>query len=84
MAGLLTRSHRDRRVLVDDHHDQTMKRTIVEDHRHLLEMIISGDEDAADQALRQHFRIGDELRRQRALAPTRPRAKASDTSETLQ
>jgi GntR family transcriptional repressor for pyruvate dehydrogenase complex len=84
MAGLLTRSHRDRRVLVDDHHDETMKHIIIEDHRHLLEMIISGDEDAADQALRTHFRIGDELRRQRALAPTKPRAKISDTTETMQ
>ena len=68
MATLLTRSHKDRRRLVGDH-DETMKRTVVEDHRHLLEAVIAGDEDAADQALRQHFRIGDELRRQKALAP---------------
>ena len=84
MAGLLTRSHRDRRVLVGDHHDETMKRTIVEDHRHLLEMVISGDEDAADQALRKHFRIGDDLRRQRALAPSKPLAKALDTKKAMQ
>lgn len=76
MAELLTRSHRDRRQLVGDHHDESMKRTVVEDHRHLLEMVIAGDEDAADQALRKHFRIGDELRRQKALAPSRPAATA--------
>ena len=76
MATLLTRSHRDRRQLVDEHRDAAMKRTVVEDHRHLLEVVIAGDEDAADQALRQHFRIGDELRRQKALAPSRPAAAA--------
>lgn len=74
MAELLTRSHRDRRQLVGGHHDESMKRTVVEDHRHLLEMVIAGDEDAADRALRQHFRIGDELRRQKALAPRSPAA----------
>lgn len=84
MAGLLTRSHRDRRRLVGDHEDASMKRTIVEDHRHLLAMVISGDEDAADQALRKHFRIGDDLRRQRALAPGKRPARASTTREALQ
>lgn len=74
MAGLLTRSHRDRRQLVGDQHDEGMKRTVVEDHRRLLEAVIAGDEDAADQALRRHFRIGDELRRQKALAPSKPAA----------
>lgn len=84
MAGLLTRSHRDRRRLVGDHLDQTMKLTIVEDHRHLLEMVIAGDEDAADQALRKHFRIGDDLRRQRALAPSKMLVRTPDTTEALQ
>jgi DNA-binding FadR family transcriptional regulator len=69
MAQLLTRSHRDRRELVDEHTSQTMKRDVVEHHRVLLEMVLAGDEDAADQALRQHFRIGDELRRKNAIAP---------------
>jgi DNA-binding FadR family transcriptional regulator len=84
MAGLLTRSHRDRRRLVGDHLDQTMKLTIVEDHRHLLEMVIAGNEDAADQALRKHFRIGDDLRRQRALAPSKTLVRTPDTTEALQ
>lgn len=81
MADLLTRSHRDRRQLVEHHHDDAMKRTVVEDHRHLLEMVIAGDEDAADQALRKHFRIGDDLRRQKALAPSRPAAAPPSASE---
>lgn len=87
MATLLTRSHRDRRQLVGDHHDEAMKRTVVEDHRHLLQAVIDGDEDAADQALRQHFRIGDDLRRQKALAPSRQAAapaRARKTKETTQ
>jgi len=74
MSTLLTRSHRDRRQLVGQHHDESMKRAVIEDHRLLLEAVITGDEDAADQALRRHFRIGDELRRQKALAPSRPAA----------
>lgn len=74
MATLLTRSHKDRRRLVGDHDDESMKRTLVEDHRHLLEAVIAGDEDAADQALRRHFHIGDELRRQKALAPRRAKS----------
>lgn len=76
LAGLLARSHRDRRQLVGDHHDESMKRKVVEDHRHLLEMVIAGDEDAADQALRKHFRIGEELRRQKALSPSPPATPA--------
>jgi len=85
MATLLTRSHRDRRKLVGGQ-NETIKRTVVEDHRRLLEAVIEGDEDRADQALRQHFRIGDELRRQKALAPSRgaaaPAARARRTKET--
>ena len=82
MAELLTRSHRDRRQLVGDHHDESMKRTVVEDHRHLLEVVIAGDEDAADQALRRHFRIGDELRWRKALAPSRPAAAPATKART--
>jgi GntR family transcriptional repressor for pyruvate dehydrogenase complex len=82
MAELLARSHRDRRQLVGDPHDAGMKRTVVEDHRRLLEVVIAGDEDAADHALRQHFRIGDELRRQKALAPSRAAAAGGTATKT--
>ena len=74
MGTLLTRSHRDRRRVVAD----AMKRTVFEDHRRLLEAVMKGDGDAADLALRRHFHIGDELRRQKALAPART-AGASPT-----
>lgn len=85
MTELLMRSHRDRRQLVGEVDDDSMKRTVVEDHRHLLQAVIRGDEDAADQALRRHFRIGDELRRQKAVAPRKvaatPAAKSRKARE---
>lgn len=77
MAELLTRSHRDRRQLVGEHKDEAIKRAVVEDHHLLLRAVIAGDEDAADQALRKHFRIGDELRRQKAIAPSSPAPAAT-------
>jgi GntR family transcriptional regulator, transcriptional repressor for pyruvate dehydrogenase complex len=81
MATLLTRSHRDRRRVVGD----AMKRTVFEDHHRLLQAVITGDGDAADLALRRHFHIGDELRRQKALAPaknaTAPAAKTRKSKE---
>jgi GntR family transcriptional regulator, transcriptional repressor for pyruvate dehydrogenase complex len=70
LATLLQRSHRDRRQVAGIDTAE-MKRAVVDDHRRLLEVVIAGDEDAADQALRRHFRIGDENRRRTALAPSR-------------
>jgi GntR family transcriptional regulator, transcriptional repressor for pyruvate dehydrogenase complex len=70
LATLLQRSHRDRRQVAGIETTE-MKRAVVEDHRRLLEAVIAGDEEAADQALRRHFRIGDENRRRTALAPSR-------------
>lgn len=75
LATLLTRSHRDRRRAVGGQGD-AIKRTVVEDHRLLLKVLIAGDADAADLALRRHFHIGDELRRQKALAPARTETAA--------
>ena len=66
MAALLARSHRDRRRLVFD--DSLAKRSVIDDHRRLLEAVIAGDEDAADQALREHMRVGEEVQRRGALA----------------
>jgi GntR family transcriptional repressor for pyruvate dehydrogenase complex len=84
MGTLLARSHRDRRRLVGEH-GASMKRTVVEDHQRLLEAVIAGDEDAADHALRKHFRIGDDLRRQKALSPSKaaavPAAKTRKSRE---
>jgi len=50
---------------------------VVEDHHALLKSVIAGDENAADQALREHFRIGDEMRRQKAIAPRKTAAPAA-------
>ncbi|HWP13373.1 MAG TPA: FCD domain-containing protein, partial [Ramlibacter sp.] len=81
MATLLLRSHRDRRQPIG-RSDETVQRAVVEDHRRLLEAIIAGNEDRADQALRKHFRIGDEFRRQQAIErPTAP-ARKDKSKET--
>ena len=74
IANLLTRSHRDRRQQMAHQQDEIMNKTVVEDHRRLLDAVIAGDQDAADLALRRHFRIGDELRRKIALS----RSKLAD------
>ena len=81
MATLLARSHRNRRLLVGE---PRIQQEVVDDHRRLLEAVISGDEDAADHALRHHFRIGDELRRRKALAvePASGGTKPRKTKET--
>lgn len=66
MAALLARSHRDRRRLVFD--DCVARRSVIDDHRRLVEAVIAGDEDAADKALREHMRVGEEVQRRGALA----------------
>ena len=87
MATLLMRSHRDRRQPIG-RSGATVQRTVIEDHRRLLEAVIAGNEDRADQALRKHFRIGDEFRRQKAIerspapAPARIPGAARKTHKT--
>lgn len=80
MATLLMRSHRDRRLNVG-RGDAQMKTHLIEDHRGLLQAVIEGDEDRADQALRRHFRIGDEFRRRKAMTRVAKPAVARKTKE---
>lgn len=65
MRALLKRSHRDRRVLVEI--DPEMKRHLLDDHRRLFDVIVAADADKAEQALRQHFSIGDAYRHKAAI-----------------
>lgn len=65
MAGLLTRSHRTRRELVQSF--PSMKTYLVEDHRRIFEAIVARDPERADATLRKHFEIGDEYRRRAAI-----------------
>ena len=60
MAGILTRSHRDRRATVDT--DAALKEYLITDHRRIFEAVVARDEEAADRVLRDHFSIGDKYR----------------------
>jgi GntR family transcriptional regulator, transcriptional repressor for pyruvate dehydrogenase complex len=61
MSGLLTRSHRSRRELVQSF--PSMKTYLIDDHRRIFEAIVARDAERADATLRKHFAIGDEYRR---------------------
>ena len=65
LGGLLTRSHRSRRELVQSF--PSMKTYLIEDHRRIFEAVIARDPERADAALRKHFAIGDEYRRRAVL-----------------
>lgn len=66
ISDLLKRSHVERRrvtykarAVVDD---------LVESHRRVFLAIVEGDVEVAEQRLREHFTIGDELRRKSIIA----------------
>jgi GntR family transcriptional repressor for pyruvate dehydrogenase complex len=61
VAGLLTRSHRSRRELVQSF--PSMKTYLIDDHRRIFEAVVARDPERADATLRKHFEIGDEYRR---------------------
>lgn len=88
MAGILTRSHRDRRGTVEL--DPALKEYLITDHRRIFEAVVARDEDIADRVLRDHFGIGDKYRqgtpieRPKKASPmtkraVRPRQKASSS-----
>lgn len=64
MRALLKRSHRDRRTLVKV--DPSVKAYLMQDHRRLFDAIVAGDAEKAEDALRQHFKIGDAYRHKAA------------------
>ena len=70
MAGILTRSHRDRRATVDV--DAALKKHLITDHRRIYDAVVARDEEAADRLLRDHFRIGDKYRQRATLEPAAP------------
>lgn len=79
MAGILTRSHRDRRATVDV--DTALKEHLITDHRRIFDAVMARDEEAADRVLRDHFRIGDKYRPRATLEPaTTPGAKTRRTA----
>lgn len=66
ISDLLKRSHVERRrvtykakAVIDD---------LVESHRQVFLAVVEGDAEAAEKRLREHFAIGDELRRKSIIA----------------
>ena len=74
VAGLLTRSHRNRRELVQSF--PSMKTYLIDDHRRIFEAVVARDPERADATLRKHFEIGDEYRR-RAVVGEKESRQAS-------
>lgn len=70
MATLLLRSHRERRQLIGV--DPAFNRYVIEDHHRIFDAVIERDEEQADKVLREHFRIGDQYRRQAAIEAVKP------------
>ena len=65
MSEVLLRSFRQRRDL--GQHFAEIKEHVAQDHARLFQAIIARDPDRADERLRQHLAIGDELRRRIAV-----------------
>ncbi|WP_336057426.1 FadR/GntR family transcriptional regulator [Nitratireductor sp. CH_MIT9313-5] len=66
ISELLKRSHVERRRTT--YTAPEIVNDLVESHRKVFLSIVEGDGDAADQRLREHFAIGDELRRKSIIA----------------
>lgn len=75
MAGILTRSHRDRRATVEV--DAALKEYLITDHRRVFDAVVARDEEAADRVLRDHFGIGDKYRQRATIE--RPKAAGPKT-----
>jgi GntR family transcriptional repressor for pyruvate dehydrogenase complex len=66
IKGLMLRSHADRRASVS--HAADRRTFLIDHHRRIFDELAGGDADRIDTVLRQHFAIGDEYRRLRAIA----------------
>lgn len=66
ISELLMQNHVERRQTT--HKAPEVINDLVESHRRVFLSIVEGDGDAADSRLREHFAIGDELRRKSIIA----------------
>jgi DNA-binding FadR family transcriptional regulator len=66
ISELLMQNHVERRRVT--HKTPKVIDDLVESHRQVFLSIVEGDGDAADHRLREHFAIGDELRRKSIIA----------------
>lgn len=78
IADLLRRSHLQRRQQITPAQD--IRDSLFEAHREVFLAVLERDADAADRRLRDHFAIGNELRRQRTIAAYRARGGAGLTT----
>jgi DNA-binding GntR family transcriptional regulator len=74
MAELLQRSHVQRRVTT--YRNREIVRVLVDAHREVFLSIVGKNPDEADRRLREHFAIGDELRRRSLIESYRSAAEA--------
>ena len=79
MAGILTRSHRDRRATVEV--DAALKEYLITDHRRIFEAVVARNEEIADRVLRDHFGIGDKYRQRATIE--RSKNASSVTKRTV-
>lgn len=78
MQEVLMTSHLARRRTLDAF--GSIRSYLIEDHRRIFQAVVARDPERADRVLREHFAIGDELRRKAAvgdMATDDPRYAAS-------
>lgn len=80
IADLLRRSHLQRRQQTTPF--AGIRDCLFEAHRDVFLAVVERDADAADRRLRDHFAIGDELRRQTTIAAFQARGEAGPGSIT--
>ena len=75
ISPLLMRSHVERRR--DTFREPAITSHLVEAHRAVFRSLVQRDPDTAESRLREHFKIGDELRRKNLF--TNYQSQASDS-----
>jgi DNA-binding FadR family transcriptional regulator len=75
ISPLLMRSHVERRR--DTFREPAITSGLVEAHRQVFVALAERDADAAERRLREHFRIGDELRRKNLISSYQPKGRRS-------
>ena len=75
ISPLLMRSHVERRR--DTFREPAITSGLVEAHRHVFLSLAQRDPDAAELALRDHFAIGDDLRRRNLISAYQPHVAQS-------
>ena len=75
ISPLLMRSHVERRR--DTFREPATTSGLVDAHRRVFHSLAKRDPDSAEAGLRDHFAIGDDLRRRNLISAYQPRRKRS-------